>query len=88
MSNIYLGHKKSLRMNALMMAVMAMAEGIGGALPAYSRAAKNTDNRPHNGPRECARRRGGNHWKSFRDADRVARGLPSLRRVEQIFSPD
>lgn len=32
--------------------------------------------RPHQGARECARRRGGADWAQFRAADRVRRGLP------------
>ena len=31
---------------------------------------------PHQGARECARRRGGEDWAKFRAADRVRRGLP------------
>lgn len=31
---------------------------------------------PHQGKRECARRRGGQDWLNFRAADRISRGLP------------
>ena len=32
---------------------------------------------PHQGKRECARRRGGKDWADWLAADRVARGLPA-----------
>lgn len=32
--------------------------------------------RPHQGKRECARRRGGSAWIAYRNADRQRRGLP------------
>lgn len=31
---------------------------------------------PHQGPRECARRRGGDDWLNHKAADRIRRGLP------------
>lgn len=31
---------------------------------------------PHQGKRECARRRGGSSWIAYRNADRQRRGLP------------
>lgn len=31
---------------------------------------------PHQGARECARRRGGQEWMNYRAADRISRGLP------------
>lgn len=34
------------------------------------------NNVPHQGKRECARRRGGQDWLNFRAADRISRGLP------------
>lgn len=33
--------------------------------------------RPHQGKRECARRRGGQDWADWKSADRVSRGLPA-----------
>lgn len=33
---------------------------------------------PHQGKRECARRRGGSSWIAYRNADRQRRGLPVL----------
>jgi hypothetical protein len=35
--------------------------------------------KPHQGPRECARRRGGQDWADFKAADRVRRGLPAMK---------
>ena len=35
---------------------------------------------PHQGARECARRRGGADWDAYRDAVRHERGLPFLTR--------
>lgn len=40
--------------------------------PVYSRSKY----RPHQGARECARRRGGDDWAQFKARDRVRRGLP------------
>jgi hypothetical protein len=34
------------------------------------------NNVPHQGRRECARRRGGQDWDTFRASDRIRRGLP------------
>lgn len=31
---------------------------------------------PHQGKRECARRRGGDDWANFKARDRIRRGLP------------
>ena len=35
--------------------------------------------KPHQGPRECARRRGGQDWADYKAADRVRRGLPAMK---------
>jgi hypothetical protein len=35
---------------------------------------------PHQGARECARRRGGADWLAIRNADRASRGLAPLPR--------
>ena len=35
---------------------------------------------PHQGPRECARRRGGQDWLGDRNFRRARRGLPALTR--------
>lgn len=46
--------------------------------PAKRQATKKTrwgNSVPHQGKRECARRRGGQDWANFRTADRAWRGL-------------
>lgn len=48
--------------------------------PAKRQATKKTrwgNSVPHQGKRECARRRGGQDWADQLAADRVARGLPA-----------
>lgn len=74
--------------NPFLRAIDAMAAAASEKYTTFANSFRPAYRPSGQGSRECARRRGGNHWKSFRDADRVARGLPSLRRVEQIFSPD
>ncbi len=71
-------YQKSLRMNALMATILAIADAAGGRLPT-ARRSKDTNNWPHNGARECARRRGNPDWRQFRADDRVRRGLPAWR---------